>query len=258
MQGNDSLLGGDGNDLLAANEGDDYLDGGPGNDTLQGGTGSDTYFFDRSSGSDLLQELQQNPGDVDTVVFGDNIARRDLVVKHSGTNDLLISVSGASAALTNNNWFRADIPSHVERFVFRDGTVLSDSDIVAPLANADSTAVAEDAASANLVPLLLANDSGPDARVAAVDTTGTVGTVAFDATSQTLTYSADAAAQDALAAGQTAADTFSYTVNDPSGATSTATVTVIVTGVNDAPVLATPLADQVAPENQLFSFQLPA
>src|SRR5213592_4487611 len=67
--------------------------------------------------------------------------------------------------------------------------------------------------------------------------------VAFNAATQSLTYSANAAAQDALAAGQTATDSFSYTVADAAGATSTATVTVTVTGVNDAPVA---LADSVA------------
>src|SRR5262249_21966148 len=65
---------------------------------------------------------------------------------------------------------------------------------------------------------------------------GTVGTVAFNAATQTLTYSADAASQDALAAGQTGTDSFTYTIADSAGATSTATVTVTVTGVNDAPI----------------------
>jgi VCBS repeat-containing protein len=107
--------------------------------------------------------------------------------------------------------------------------------------------VDEDATTANLVPLLLSNDSDPDAgdtfSIAAVDTTGTVGTVAFSATSQTLTYSADAASQDALAAGETATDSFGYTIVDSHGAASAAAVTVTVTGVNDAPVAA---ADNVA------------
>src|SRR5213592_274013 len=67
--------------------------------------------------------------------------------------------------------------------------------------------------------------------------------VAFNAATQSLTYSANAAAQDALAAGQTATDSFSYTVADAAGATSTATVTVTVTGVNDAPVA---VADSIA------------
>jgi len=40
---------------------------------------------------------------------------------------------------------------------------------------------------------------------------------------------------DSLAQGETALDTFSYTVQDKDGATATASVTVEMTGVNDAP-----------------------
>src|SRR5213078_2360772 len=108
---------------------------------------------------------------------------------------------------------------------------------------------------------LLANDTDPDAgdtlSVASVGTRGTLGTFSFDAATQTLTYYADAAAQDTLAEEQPAGDSFAYTVSDSSGATSTATVTVTVTGVNDAPVLATPVADQSVTENQPFVFQVP-
>ena len=39
-----------------------------------------------------------------------------------------------------------------------------------------------------------------------------------------------------LAAGTTGSDSFSYTVSDKSGVTSTATVTLTITGINDAPI----------------------
>src|SRR5262249_55526881 len=130
-----------------------------------------------------------------------------------------------------------------------------------PVASPDTVSVNEDATTANLAPVLLANDTDPDAgdtlSVIAVDTTGTIGTVGFNVATQTLTYSADAAVQDALGAGQTATDSFGYTIADSQGASSSATVTVTVTGVNDAPVLASPFADQGATENQAFSFQVP-
>jgi VCBS repeat-containing protein len=164
----------------------------------------------------------------------------------------------------------ADVGAVSVRVTATDGSNASVSDVFdlsvantndAPVAVADSVAVNEDATTANLAPSLLANDTDVDAgdtrRIAAINTTGTVGTVAFNAATQTLTYSADAAAQDALAAGATATDHFSYTVADAAGATAGATVTITVTGVNDAPVLATPIADQNATESQVFSFQVP-
>ncbi|MDO8340780.1 MAG: VCBS domain-containing protein, partial [Candidatus Woesebacteria bacterium] len=52
------------------------------------------------------------------------------------------------------------------------------------------------------------------------------------------TYVADQSAADALAAGVTANDVFTYSVKDPSNNISnTATLTITVTGTNDAPVL---------------------
>ena len=41
---------------------------------------------------------------------------------------------------------------------------------------------------------------------------------------------------DSLAVGQTATDSFSYTVSDGSGGTATATATITITGANNAPV----------------------
>ncbi|MCK1368265.1 Ig-like domain-containing protein, partial [Bradyrhizobium sp. 62] len=46
-----------------------------------------------------------------------------------------------------------------------------------------------------------------------------------------------------LRAGQTAQDTFKYTVTDGSGASSTATVTITIKGENDAPVAQDVAAD---------------
>lgn len=107
----------------------------------------------------------------------------------------------------------------------------------APTAANDAVAVNEDATSPNLWTQLLANDSDPDAgqtlSIQSVDTTGTLGSLIFDADTQTLKYVADNDAFDALAPGATATDSFTYTVTDGNGATSTATVTVTVTGTAD-------------------------
>ena len=88
---------------------------------------------------------------------------------------------------------------------------------------------------------VLANDTD-------VDASDTVSVSAFDATSAsgaaislnadgTLHYDPTAATTlQALAPGESATDTFSYTITDGNGGTDTATVTVEVNGVNDAPV----------------------
>jgi uncharacterized protein len=107
----------------------------------------------------------------------------------------------------------------------------------APTAHGDAVAVDEDATTPNLWSTLLANDSDPDAgdslAIQSVNTAGTLGHVEFDAGTQSLRYVADADAFDALAPGATMTDSFTYTITDEDGLTSTATVQVTVTGVAD-------------------------
>jgi len=106
----------------------------------------------------------------------------------------------------------------------------------APVGVADAIGVSEDATSANLYAQLIGNDSDPDSgatlAISAIDTTGTLGHVMFDANSHTLQYVADADSFDQLPTGATATDTFQYTISDGIK-TSTATVTVTVTDEAD-------------------------
>ncbi len=89
---------------------------------------------------------------------------------------------------------------------------------------------------------LLANDSDPDGDaiiISAVSGTSTEGATVTLSGDGTIGYDPTASATlDALAAGETGNDTFTYTISDGNGGTDTADVTVIVTGVNDAPTLA--------------------
>src|SRR5205814_1639827 len=65
---------------------------------------------------------------------------------------------------------------------------------------------------------------------------GTYGSLTLHADGS-YSYAANTAAANALAAGQSGVDVFSYTVRDAAGATSTATLTLTVNGVNDAAVI---------------------
>ncbi|MCR0983717.1 Ig-like domain-containing protein [Roseomonas populi] len=113
------------------------------------------------------------------------------------------------------------------------------------VARADAIQVTAGGAAAGLAAVVIANDTDADAgdarAIVSVDTTGTLGTVAFDAATQSLSYAASNPAFAALGAGATATDSFGYTVADGRGSSSGATVSVTVTGVNDTPVVAAPL-----------------
>lgn len=119
----------------------------------------------------------------------------------------------------------------------------------APVANADSATLREnDTAGGNL----LANDSDADIgdvlRISAVDGSSTaVGSTITLASGAKLTVSADgtysydpAGAFSRLNTGQTGNDSFSYTVTDKAGLSSTATVSLTITGLNSDPITEPP------------------
>jgi hypothetical protein len=83
---------------------------------------------------------------------------------------------------------------------------------------------------------VLANDTDADGDmlvVTAMDTVGTVGTVTNNGDG-TFTYNPNGLFES-LAAGQSNTTTFGYTIADPSGASDSATVTITINGLNDAP-----------------------
>ncbi|MDD5058244.1 MAG: putative Ig domain-containing protein, partial [Sideroxydans sp.] len=131
----------------------------------------------------------------------------------------------------------------------------------APIAVADLVAVSADASVSTIaVADLLVNDSDPDAG-------DSISMVGFDA----VTANGNAVVQDgsgnlildignnyqSLGAGQTATDSFTYTIADAAGATSSATVEVTINGVNDAPVTATAITNQQTNQDAAFSFTIP-
>jgi len=108
---------------------------------------------------------------------------------------------------------------------------------VAPVAGNDAITANENNALTVAANTLLANDTdanGDVLTISAVNGSTTQGLVALNPNGN-ITYNPNGKFES-LAAGETATDTFSYTVNDGNGGTSTATVTVTINGVNDAPV----------------------
>ncbi len=97
-------------------------------------------------------------------------------------------------------------------------------------------AFGEDEGARNITADLLGNDSDPDASdtlsVTAVDTTGTTGLVTL--IGGVVSYDPNGAF-NALAVGETATDSFTYTISDGNGGTDTATATITINGANDAP-----------------------
>ena len=121
-----------------------------------------------------------------------------------------------------------------------------------PVAEADTLITDEDQPVTIAAPGLLNNDSDGDLgdalTVTAVDLTGTVGSLATWAPNGSLTYDPDGQFEY-LPAGNSATDSFNYTISDGNGGSDTAIVTITINGSNDAPTSIT-LDNSSVAENQ--------
>ncbi len=133
-----------------------------------------------------------------------------------------------------------------------------------PDAADDSAAIAEDGL-AGVTGNVLANDSDADSgtllRVTTAGTlSGSYGSLAL-AADGSYTYVLNQAAVQALGAGQTAYERFSYAIVDDdlaSPLTDTAFLGIAIAGANDGPALARALADQKAASGTRFTYQFDA
>ncbi|MFN0044675.1 MAG: choice-of-anchor C family protein [Alphaproteobacteria bacterium] len=286
-QGNDAVLGGAGNDVLYGDAGagsgsgagsgragsgrggsghggsghggsgsggsgsgsgqsfNDYLDGGAGNDALYGQQGNDignytgvenlgaSDYYDGGLGVDTLR-LTLTYGEYTSAAFQADLAAFNafLAVNSNPNGDNGPLFQFTSFDLDVRDWEGVNL-------------VLTN---VGPTANADANATTEDNIATGNV---LGNDTDPDY----LDQLSVVSFQAASALGGTVTVAANGgysydptAVLQHLAQGAVVTDTFSYTISDLAGATSSATATITVTGTNDGPVA---VADTAAgTENQ--------
>ncbi|QOL49084.1 beta strand repeat-containing protein [Massilia litorea] len=232
------LTGNSGDNLLSGMAGNDTLAGGAGNDLLLGGAGKDTYLFGAGDGNDRVIDSEGSG----TLAIRGGLTAADLHAGQSG-NDLVLTIVATGDSIVLADWLVQS--EGVTEIVFDDGTTLDHGGIAgllnaAPTAADDLLALGEDDGLLNVpVTRLLANDTDPDA--GDVVTVIAVGQSALgvDLSLQDgmLGYEIGDAYQS-LAAGEVVEDSFTYTIADAMGETSTATAHVRIVGVNDGPVTA--------------------
>jgi VCBS repeat-containing protein len=242
--GADTLFGGANNDTLSGGAGDDHLFGGAGNgligsgaDLLQGLGGND--FLDGENGFDTLEGGSGNDTIVasrgnDDIDGGSDFDR----VEAAGTLDQYAFTHLDGGALRMHDQIAGrdgkDRIEHVEVITFKDGYgLLLTGENNNPYAVADTAATTEDA---SVLIDVLANDFDPDQTIFGKATTLSLVSVGATAEGGTATISAGKVlydpgdAFDFLGAGQTATDTFDYTIKDGNGGSWTTSVTVTITG----------------------------
>ncbi|TAN51027.1 MAG: tandem-95 repeat protein [Methylococcaceae bacterium] len=231
--------------------GNDLLSGAGGNDTLWGGSGDDRYVFAAGLGQDIAVD---EGGDNDAVQMNGPLTLSDITLTRQG-DDVLLGLKNGTDQLRLKDWF---IPEHrIESMLFCDGSRLDAAAIEhaannqAPLATDDSAALQEDAtpvATGNV----LSNDSDPNTG----DHLSVTDPGSYPGTYGTLTLAGDGAfsyaldnettAVQSLAQGRSLTESFSYSVQDDepiSPLAGTATLTLTIDGVNDAPVAGNDAAD---------------
>ncbi|TQF32037.1 VCBS domain-containing protein [Bradyrhizobium sp. UNPA324] len=245
--GNDTLLGGAGNDLISGDNGDDIIDGGAGTDIVSGGNGNDILIYRVSENVGSIDIYDGGKGQdtlrlVVTQEFADSASfRSDL----AAIQTLIARYGSADYAFRSFNLAIASIEK-VE--VVIEGAVNH-----APVAVADIISVKEDlttVANGNL----LANDTDVDAGdthiVSAVaggtdngttiTVVGAYGTLVVTKASGAYSYALNnsSASVQGLAEGQQVTEQFTYTNADNHGGTGSSTLTVTITGSNDAATIA--------------------
>lgn len=267
--GNDKLHGGNGNDFLSGGAGNDKLHGGKGNDTLLGGAGSDHLKGD--AGNDTLVFRAADHGSRDSDRYDGGNGRDTLRLEFTRAEWESAAVQADMARLLDylepercgpgtERWFEfkafdLDIRRIEDVIVLVDGVEVDPGGGagggVTVDAQNDTAAVGQGGTVSGNV---LANDSVTGAAVQTVQVAGgpSGGSVTL-AADGSFSYSAGAGF-NALAQGETAIDSFTYTVTAVGGVSDTATVQVTVTGANDAPT-ANPDA-ATGGENEVISLDL--
>jgi|GEM_PF-4146744 len=232
----DFIFGGFGHDVIYGDDGHDFIFGGHGNDTLNGGSGSD--FVLGGSGNDtFLHIMTENLGahDVYKGGKGHDILCLELTEEQALRPDVQAAVTAFLTA-NKHKWF--DFSDYAPDLGLKVKQI--EELEVNPIAIDDSYNVDENAVlMVTLANSILNNDFDLDGDSLTILTSNVVSSqgVAISIMADgTFSYDTnDIAGIDMLAEGEILVDTFDYKITDGTYEES-ATVTITITGINDAPV----------------------
>ncbi|MBU1212751.1 MAG: cadherin-like domain-containing protein [Alphaproteobacteria bacterium] len=232
-----------GNDLANAIDGaagNDTLIGKAGNDTLDGGEGSDTFVYSLGDGDDLIRDSGA-AGDTDRLYLPGLTAADITFLRHEDSLDDLRILFSDGANLTVEDYFSATLAgAGIDAIAFDADPALTRTDIDAFIALSGVTANAAPQAVADntytvyghdiLLPAgaLLENDRDLDGDTLTIVAVGTP-----SLGMATLLAGGDISL--IVPAGTEDVVTFTYTIEDSAGATSTAEVSLLVGPENIAP-----------------------
>ncbi len=124
--GNDTITGTNATDRISGLGGDDTLQAGAGNDVISGGEGNDIYVINIGDGVDVIED----GGGIDEIAFGAGITPDMLSL---GLGSLMIRIGDGGDAVHIENFSPADAvhSGAVEHYTFFDGTALTHAQLIA-------------------------------------------------------------------------------------------------------------------------------
>lgn len=196
-------------------------------------TSAGVWSYTLNNSAANVQALGQGAAPTETfVITSADGTTRSIVVTINGSNDAPIAVADTNSIAEGTTSAASIVTGDVT-----PGTAGQDRDV--------------DTGASFTVTGVAAGTPASAAGNVATAVNGTYGTVSIAADgSYTYTLDNSRVATNSLAAGQVASDTFSYTITDNNGATTTTTLSISITGTNDAPI-AQPASQTVAEGSQL-------
>ncbi|MEQ8443788.1 MAG: tandem-95 repeat protein [Alphaproteobacteria bacterium] len=210
-----SRFGGSGDDTITWTESSISLDGGAGNDTLTTGDFDDTLTG--GAGDDVLT----GGGGNDEAVYTGRL--------EDYTIDLSQAQAGTFGITDNRGTDGTDQLIGIETIRFSDGTLGLTGDNIAPFARDDSATTDEDVALTLTAGDVTGNDISLDGDAVSITAVGAAVNGSVALIGGEIVFTPDA--------NHNGVGSFTYTVADPAGASSSATVAVTIDPVNDAPTL---------------------
>lgn len=261
-RGDDVIAGGNRNDKIHGRDGDDVLSGGPGSDQLKGGSGNDVLVYAMAESGRCDSDRYDGGNGRDTLRLEFTQEEWESAAVQADIARLLDYLEPDRCGPGTERWFKfsafdLDIRRIEDLVVVVDGVVVDPEGgggggggVTVDAVN-DAAAVTE---GGTVLGNVLANDSVTGAAVQSIQVasgpTGGSVTLAGDGS---FSYAAGPG-YDSLAQGETATDSFTYTVTAVGGVSDTATVQVTVTGTNDAPTANADVASSL--ENQTLALDL--
>ena len=247
--GNATIKTGNGNDTITSGAGNDVIDTGIGNNTVVSAAGSDVLVyhvagnqntistFDGGAGSDTLRLVLTRAEWMSDAVQADVANYQAFLAAHT-------AVSGEADAVAFKFSAFGLSATSIEKLQLQvDGVVIDPAN---HMSITNQAADAHGSVTESTVLTATGHLSASDAGSTAAQTwsvlgsaVGTYGTMAVNATTGVWTYAMDTAAHQ-LAVDKQYTETFSVRVTDTQGGSADQQVSVVVNGINNAPVVTSP------------------